>query len=86
MADLKQEIRLSNWKILIVAFFNVIGYFFSLSALALADATRVIPITQTSTLLTILLGIMLLKEYQHLPQKVIAGILAITGVYLLVTL
>ncbi|MDO9028631.1 MAG: DMT family transporter, partial [Candidatus Roizmanbacteria bacterium] len=81
--DLKKEIKISSWKIVFLSFFNVIGYFIQLKALALADATRVIPIVQTSTLFTVIFGIILLKEKENLLRKILAGIIAVIGVYFL---
>ncbi len=81
--DLKKEIKISSWKIVFLSFFNVIGYFIQLKALVLADATRVIPIVQTSTLFTVIFGIILLKEKENIPRKILAGIIAVIGVYFL---
>lgn len=83
-SDIKKEIKISSYKIAFLAFFNVVGYFINLKALTLADATRVIPIVQTSTLFTVIFGIVLLKEKEHFSRKIIAGAIAVAGVYLLV--
>ncbi|KKQ24098.1 MAG: hypothetical protein US40_C0011G0013 [Candidatus Roizmanbacteria bacterium GW2011_GWC2_37_13] len=83
-SDIKKEVNLSFWKITLLAFFNMIALFLNLKALSLADATRVIPIVQTSTLFTVIFGIILLKERKHLIRKLIAGLIAVFGVYLLV--
>ena len=82
-SDIKKEIKISSWKIALLSLFNVIGYFIQLKAQALADATRVIPIVQTSTLLTVIFGIFILKEKDNLFKKIFAGIIAIGGVFLL---
>ena len=76
--------KLEAWIALLLASLNVIGYLLNLKALEIAEATRVIPIVQTSTLFTVIFGILLLKERDNVPRKIIAGILAITGVYFLV--
>ncbi|KKU23262.1 MAG: hypothetical protein UX34_C0013G0017, partial [Candidatus Woesebacteria bacterium GW2011_GWF1_46_13] len=55
-----------------------------LKALELQEATRVIPIVQTSTLTTVLAGVVLLNEKEHLVKKVIAGFTAFAGVYFLI--
>ena len=83
-AEIKNELRISSWKIILLAGLNVIGYFMQLKALEIAEATRVIPIIQTSTLFTVLAGIIILKEKQFIFRKIIAGIMAVTGVYLLI--
>jgi drug/metabolite transporter (DMT)-like permease len=82
-SDIKKEIKISSWKITLLSFLNVVGYFIQLKALALADATRVITIVQTSTLFTVIFGIILLKEKENIPRKILAGIIAVIGVYFL---
>lgn len=84
MANIVVEFRQASWKVVILAVLNVIGYLFQLKALEIAEATRVIPIVQTSIMLTVLLGILVLKEREHIPQKLVAGLLAFLGVYFLV--
>jgi len=84
IADLKYEIKTGSWKIVLLALLNVTGYFLQLQALTVGDATRVIPIVQTSTLFTVLAGIVLLKEKEDLPKKIIAGIIAVAGVALII--
>jgi drug/metabolite transporter (DMT)-like permease len=80
---LKREFQLSSWRIVLLSLINVVGYLLQLKALSLQEATRVIPIIQTSTLFVILLGIVILKEKDDLYKKVIAGLIAVAGVYLL---
>ena len=82
-SDIKKEIKISSWKIILLSFVNVVGYYINLKALSLADATRVIPIVQTSTLFTVIFGIILLKEKENLLRKILAGIIAVIGVYFL---
>lgn len=81
---IKKEFKLVSWKIFVLAGMNVAGYLMQLKALETADATRVIPIVQTSTLFTVLLGIIWLKERENIYKKIIAGIMAVAGVYFLV--
>ena len=63
---------------------NVAEYLMQLKALETAEATRVIPIVQTSTLVTILVGIVLLKEKEHISRKIVAGLMAMSGAYFLI--
>ena len=81
--DIKYEIKKYSWKIILLSFFNVIGYFLMLKAFNLNDATKVIPITQLSVLITVIAGIVLLNEKKNLLKKIFAGIIAIAGVFLL---
>ena len=83
-SDLKIEIKNSFWKIAILSGLNVAGYLMQLNALQLTEATKVIPIVQTSSILTVVLGIFVLKEKNNMVKKIIAGLMAIIGVYLLV--
>ena len=62
---------------------NVAGYLLQLKALEIGDATRVIPTVQTSTLLTVILGIVFLGEKEHSAKKIFAAIIALLGVYFL---
>jgi uncharacterized membrane protein len=84
--DIVSEFKLGSWKIIIVAAFNVLGYLFLLKAFELSEATRVIPIVQTSTLFTVLFGIILLKERENIARKIIGGILAVIGIYFLIAI
>lgn len=81
--DMKVEIKKFSWKIILLSFLNVIGYLLMLKAFNLADATRIIPITQLSTLMTVIVGIFLLNEKNNLFKKLLAGIIAVFGVFLL---
>jgi len=84
LREIKEEFKLGSWKIILLAGINVAGYYLQLKALEIADATKVIPIVQTSTLLTVFLGILILKEKKNILRKIIAGLITIMGVYLLV--
>lgn len=81
---IKSELRIASWRVFLLAGLNAVGYLLQLKALQITEATRVIPIIQTSTLFTVLLGIILLKEREHIPRKIIAGIMAVAGAYFLI--
>ncbi|PJA55412.1 hypothetical protein CO165_03665, partial [Candidatus Roizmanbacteria bacterium CG_4_9_14_3_um_filter_33_18] len=72
-----------SWKIVLLSFFNFIAYFFGLKAFVLAEVTQVIPIMQLSTIMTVIAGIFLLNEKSNLAKKLLAGIIAVVGVFLL---
>ena len=82
--DIKIEFKLAGWKIFVLSTLNVIGYLMQLKALAMVEATKVIPIFQLSTIVTIISAIFLLKEKKNILLKIIAGLIAITGVYFLI--
>lgn len=81
--EIKAEFKKFSWKIVMLAFFNFLGFYLGLKAFMLSDATKVIPVVQTATLMTVIGGIFLLKEKSNLLRKIIAGIIAISGVFLL---
>lgn len=54
-------------------------YYFVLRAYALADVTLVFPLIQLGIFITVLSGIIFLKEREHLWQKVIAAIITVAG-------
>ena len=82
--EIISELKLASWKVFVLAGLNVIGYLMQLKAFEITEATRVIPIVQTSTLFTVLMGIVLLKEREHIPKKIIAGLMAVAGAYFLI--
>lgn len=81
---LRVAIKEGSWKTPTLAGLNAVAYFSLLRSYELADATLIIPLSQLSVLLTVICGAVFLRETSHLPQKIIAGGLAITGVFLLV--
>lgn len=81
--DIKIEFKKFSWKIVLLSFFNFASYYLGLKAFFLADATKVIPIIQLSTILTVIVGIFLLKERSNLFKKILAGMIAVLGVFLL---
>ncbi|MFA6533273.1 MAG: DMT family transporter [Patescibacteria group bacterium] len=83
IGDIKLQFKRFSWKIMLLSLFNFIGYYLGLKAFFLADATKVIPITQSSTIITVIAGIFLLNERNNLTKKIIAGIIAVIGVFLL---
>lgn len=81
---IKKEFKRMSYKIFILSGLNVFGYLMQLKAFELTDATNVIPIVQTSTLFTILLGVFFLGERENMAKKFLAGILAVVGAYFLI--
>ncbi len=82
-SDVRKELHIGGWKAVLAAILNVVGYILYIRAFALADASRVIPVSATSGILVVLGGILLLGEHDHMKRKLIAGALAFAGVYFL---
>ncbi len=80
---LVKEFRIGSWKMILLAFLNVLGFYIQLKALSLADASKVIPIINTNSVFVVLGGIYLLKERDNIGKKIIAGLLATVGVFFL---
>jgi drug/metabolite transporter (DMT)-like permease len=81
--EIKAEFKQFSWKIILLAFFNFVGFYLGLKAFLLAEATKVIPVIQATTLMTVIAGVFLLKERSNLAKKIIAGLIAVLGVFLL---
>ncbi|NCT55524.1 DMT family transporter [bacterium] len=81
--NIKIEWKINNYKIVLISFLNVIGYYLNLKALQIAEATRVIPIIESSVIITVIAGVFLLKEKDSLSKKIIAAILSFVGIILL---
>jgi drug/metabolite transporter (DMT)-like permease len=84
IAEVKLEFKGASWRIWLLALLNVVGYIMQLKAFSTAEATTVIPILQISTLLTVILGMIFLKERDRVVVKLSAGILAVAGTAFLV--
>jgi drug/metabolite transporter (DMT)-like permease len=84
ISELKYEIKNTGAILIIPAFLNVAGYFLQLKAMETGNATQIIPIVQTSTLLTVIAGIIFLGEKDAVVKKIFAAVLALIGSYLLV--
>jgi drug/metabolite transporter (DMT)-like permease len=77
------EFKRAPWKMLLLAALSVLSYYFTLKAFGGADASKVIPIVNSSTIFVVLAGAIFLNERSHLNKKVIAGICVIIGILLL---
>ncbi len=83
LKEINDQFRKFSWKIYLLSFFNFVGFYLGLKAFLLAEATKVIPVIQLSTIMTVIAGIFLLKERNNLSKKILAGIIAVAGVFLL---
>lgn len=83
-SEIAYEAKRLSWKIVFLPLLNVFGYYFNLRALATGQAIVVIPLVQTFMLATVILGIVLLGERDHIWRKIIAAVIGFSGVLLLV--
>lgn len=83
MREIRREIVSGGWKICLLAFFNVIGYYSLIKAFTLGEVSRVVFVSSSSSVLTILLAIIFLKERDNVIGKVVAGVLVFVGVLML---
>jgi uncharacterized membrane protein len=61
--------------ILLLAFLNLLAYYFVLKALGIGDQSNVTLVTSTSGILIIILGILVLRERAHIREKLTAGLM-----------
>lgn len=76
---IKHLFKIRGKSAVITIFVGTLTYYFTLKAFSLEDVTLVYPLIQLSTLLTVLGGIVIMKEREHFWQKIIATIIIITG-------
>jgi drug/metabolite transporter (DMT)-like permease len=83
VAELRYELRV-QWKgILLNAAVMDLSFFFLLKAFQLGNVPQVVAFSASSTLLTALAGIVILKEHKHVALKIVAAGLATLGIVLL---
>jgi len=82
VAEMRYELKV-QWKaILLNAGVMNASFFFLLKAFQLGNVPQVVALSASSTLLTALAGIVILKEKQHRTLKIIAAGLATLGIVL----
>jgi serine/threonine protein kinase/uncharacterized membrane protein len=82
-SELRYELQVQWKKILLNAAIMDISFFFLLKAFQLGNVPQVVALSASSTLLTALAGIVILKEDRHIALKIIAAGLAMLGVVLI---
>jgi len=82
--QLKREFKVGPLWIALAATANVLTYYFILKAFELYEASRIVMVTSTSTIFVVLAGVLLLKERDHIPQKLMASIVAVGGILLII--
>ncbi len=82
VAELRYELHVQWKKILLNAAIMDASFFFLLKAFQLGNVPQVVALSASSTLLTVLAGILILKEKQHIALKIVVAALATLGVVL----
>lgn len=79
----KKEFRRTSWKVILLAFFSSLGYYFLVKSFAFGEASRIILVFSTRSIFTIIAAIIFLKERTDIPKKIIAGAAVTAGILLL---
>jgi drug/metabolite transporter (DMT)-like permease len=82
-SELRFELQVQWKKILLNAAVMDLSFFFLLKAFQLGNVPQVVGLSASSTLLTVLAGVVFLKEDQHIALKILAAVLATVGIILL---
>ena len=82
-AELRYEFNVQWKKILLNAAVMDASFFFLLKAFELGNVPQVVALSASSTLLTALAGVVILKEDKHIALKIMAAALATLGLVLL---
>jgi serine/threonine protein kinase/uncharacterized membrane protein len=82
VAELHYELKVQWKKILLNAVVMDASFFFLLKAFQLGNVPQVVALTASTTLLTALAGVVVLKEDKHITLKIIAAVLATVGLIL----
>ena len=72
-----------SWRLPVLAVVSVAGYYSILKTFQFAEASAAVPVIFSSTILTVLGGILVLKEEGNIPQKLFGAAFVIAGVLLL---
>jgi drug/metabolite transporter (DMT)-like permease len=82
LKDIRQEVALQSWRIPLLAVINLAVQFLQISAIKLAPATQVGPVTSTNVVLVAILSVIFLKDRDRLWIKFAAACLATVGLVL----
>ena len=83
IGNIRREIQLNGWRIPLLSAISITGYYFMLKSFLLTDVSVAAPVIFTATILTVLGGIILLRERSSITQKVIGAIAVFIGVVLI---
>lgn len=80
---LQRELQHAPWKISVLSLVEVGAYYSVLKAFQYGEASKVILVVGTSTMLTVVAGIIFLKERSSMLRKMLAAIAVSVGVWFL---
>lgn len=80
---IRDEVVGASWRIWAMGVVGVAGYTSLIYAFSKADVSRVVPISTTSSILTVIAGTIILREKSHIMRKIIAVLVAFVGVVLI---
>lgn len=78
--EFKSIIKNQYKVVLLASLLGAVFYYLSLKAYALIDVSSAFPIIKTSAIVTVLLGIIVLKEKQNMLRKIIATLIILAGI------
>lgn len=83
LSVLRYEYKQYTWRLPLLALTSVLGYYLILKTFRFAEASTVLPIVYTSSILVALGGIILLKERNNIVQKLAGAAVVFIGVLVL---
>jgi len=81
--EIAKEWKTSTWKIPLLASINIAGYYMYLLALRTGEISKVSIVISSAGIITMILGIWLLKERKMLGRKLCAGVFILLSILLL---
>jgi len=81
--DIKKILKTKKIYLITVVFLGFLFYYFQLKAYSLAEVSQVFPITRLSALITVIGGIIFLRERKELGKKIISTLIILIGAILL---
>lgn len=82
LSEIRYEIKM-QWKLILLnAAVIDIGYFFFQKSFQIGTTSQIIALSSTSTIVTVIAAILILKERKNIIIKILAGVLATIGVIL----
>ncbi len=83
VSEIADEWRRFTWRIPLISLLGVTTYYFIYRTFLITDASVAVPLTSSSTVLTVLGGILLLGEKGNVLRKILGAVLVLVGVLIL---